>query len=206
SAATDRFLQELSNGAVSVCVAANPDAALANREGAGPQFFQALPGPEIELADAFRRPAPPVLIRCSHPSVEPEVVAGELLAARDAGVRWSDMAVLVRHPRRRARAITRALARHAIPVAAADAPLDDEPVVTAAIDMLRWAAGDESALSRLLASPLSGLDPVEVRTLRRQLSERSAAVTNTTAVTGDPRLGTLAALRLALQARLAPHD
>src|SRR5207237_8315980 len=89
---------------------------------------------------------------------------------------------------------------------AADAPLDDEPVVTAAIDMLRWAAGDESALARLLASPLSGLDPVEVRTLRRQLSEGSAAVTNTTAVTDDPRLGSLVALRLELQERLATDD
>ncbi|MBV9411109.1 MAG: CRISPR-associated protein Cas4, partial [Acidimicrobiia bacterium] len=53
-----------------------------------------------------------------------------------------------RRPRQRARAITRALARHAIPVSAADAPVDDEPIVTAAVDMLRWAAGDEAALGR----------------------------------------------------------
>ena len=201
--ATDRFLQELSSGAASVCVAANPDAAIDSREGAGPRFFAAWAGPLIELTDPFRRPAP-VLIRCNHPSVEPEVVAGELLAARDAGVRWSDMAVLVRRPRQRARAITRALARHGIPVAAADAPLDDEPVVTAAVDMVRWAAGDEAAYARLLASPLSGLDPVEVRRLRRALADPDPDAA--AGITGDPRLAELVALRVELEERLATHD
>src|SRR5205823_5056341 len=38
------------------------------------------------------------------------------------------------------------------------------------------------------------------------LSESSAAVTNTTAVTDDPRLGSLVALRLELQERLATDD
>jgi superfamily I DNA/RNA helicase/RecB family exonuclease len=199
TAATARLLQAVAATATSVCVAANPDAAVGSRYGAGAQFFEALAAPAVELTELFRRTAQPVLVRCNHPSVEPEVIAGELLAAQDAGVRWSDMAVLVRHPRRRARAITRALARHAIPVAAADAPLDDEPVVTAALDMLRWATGDDAALARLLASPLSGLDPVEVRTRRRQLAEG-------TAITDDPRLGSLVALRLELQERLATDD
>jgi superfamily I DNA/RNA helicase/RecB family exonuclease len=198
TAGTAQLLAALAAEAESVCIAANPHAAIGRRRGAGSQFFEALAGTEFELAAAFRRPAAPVLIRCKHPSVEPEVIAGRLLAARDAGARWSDMAVLVRRPRQRARAITRALARHAIPVAAADAPLDDEPVVAAAVDMVRWAAGDDAALGRLLASPLSGLDPVEVRTLRRRLGEGT--------VVTDDRLEHLVALRDEVQGRLATDD
>lgn len=200
TAATARILHALAAGTASLCVAANPDAAIGSRQGASPQFFESVTAGEIQLTEPFRRPSAPELVRCSHPSVEPEVIAGELLAAREAGARWSDLAVLVRRPRRRARAITRALARHDIPVSAADAPLDDEPVVSAAVDMLRWAAGDEAAFARLLASPLSGLDPVEVRGLRRQLGDATFDINN------DPRLEQLLALRDDVRDRLATDD
>jgi superfamily I DNA/RNA helicase/RecB family exonuclease len=200
TAATGRLYDALAATAASVCVAPTPAGAVGGRQGAGPRFFEALSAPEAELTKAFRSPSEKVLVRCNHPSVEPEVVAGELLAARAAGARWSDMAVLVRRPRRRARAITRALARHAIPVSAADAPLDDEPVVAAAVDMLRWAAGDDTVLGRLLASPLSGLDPVEVRNLRRRLTD------GTGGLSADDRLAPLIALRDALQERLITDD
>ena len=194
------LVDALSAAATSVCIAANPNAAIGVRRAATADFFNARPGPEIELTTAFRRPSQAQLIRCGHPSVEPEAIAGELLAARDAGARWSDMAVLVRRPRQRARAITRALARHGIPVAAADTPLEDEPVVTAAVDMVRWAAGDEKAVPRLLASPLSGLDQVGVRTLRRALAAGDLVVSD------EPRLASLVALRDELQGRLASDD
>ena len=212
TATTAALLDVLAINAKSLCVAANPDAAIGRRQGAGPQFFESSMASEVELTTPFRRPSPAGLVRCNHPSIEPEVVAGELLAARDAGARWSDMAVLVRRPRQRARAITRALARHSIPVAAADAPFDDEPVVAATVDMLRWAAGEDSAsendaaiendnaLGRLLASPLSALDPVEVRTVRRRLAEGDADLT------ADARLEHLVALRDELRARLATDD
>jgi superfamily I DNA/RNA helicase/RecB family exonuclease len=200
TSATARFLTALTATAASVTVAANPDAAIGFRWGAGPGPFEALPGPEIVLTEALRHPSTPVLVRCGHPSIEAEAVAGELLAAREAGVRWSDMAVLVRRPRRRARAITRALARHAIPVAASDAPLDDEPLVTATIDMLRWAAGDHDALGRLLASPLSGLDPVEVRSFRRIITDDAFDIAD------HPRLATLDELRRELVPRIASDD
>src|SRR5438067_1187760 len=78
-------------------------------------------------------------------------------AAHESGVAWTDMAVLVRRPRR-ARAVSRALARHGIPTAPPETGLADEPIVSAVVDMLRWAAGDEDAFERLLSSPLSGLD------------------------------------------------
>ncbi|MBV8159525.1 MAG: ATP-dependent helicase, partial [Acidimicrobiia bacterium] len=206
--AAARLLAAVGAGAASVCVSANPGAAFGGRWGASAWCFESLPGTVVELTDALRGPPSRVVVRCPHPSVEPEAVAGELLAAREAGIRWSDMAVLVRHPRRRARAITRALARHAIPASAPDAPVQDEPVVTAAVDLLRWAAGDDTVLSRLLASPLSGLDPVDVRTLRRRLAGSTPhgapggdAHGNADA-TRDLRLAALVALRAAVQERL----
>ncbi|MCU1451360.1 MAG: UvrD/REP helicase, partial [Acidimicrobiales bacterium] len=198
--AAARLVDALLQGAAALCVAANPDAAINSGQGAGPAHFEAVRGTEIVLAEPFRRPAPPELVRCGHPSVESEAVAGELLAARDAGVRWSDMAVLVRSPRRRVRAVARALARHAIPVAATEGPLADEPVVGATIDMLRWAAGDESALDRLVSSPLSGLDAADVRALRRQAQKDGVALTD------HPRLAGLVGLHDELAARLAVDD
>ena len=84
-----------------------------------------------------------------------------------AGVAWSDMAVLVRRPRHRARAIARALARHGIPARApAVAGGRRRPGGGRVVDMLRWVDGDESALDRLLVSPLSDLDAVEARRVR----------------------------------------
>ncbi|MBV8235404.1 MAG: ATP-dependent helicase [Acidimicrobiia bacterium] len=163
TAATARLLDVLARNTTSLCAAANPSAAIDSRRGASAQFFEELAAPLVELTETFRRPSPPVLVRCNHPSVEPEVIAGELLAAREAGARWSDTAVLVRHPSRRARAISRALARHGIPVSATDAPLHDEPVVMAAIDMLRWATGDEDAPKRVLTSLLSDTTLVELQ-------------------------------------------
>ena len=138
----------------------------------------------------FRQPGTPVLIATRHPSLEPEAVAGELLAARAAGVAWSDMAVLVRRPRHRARAIARALARHGVPAhETAQAAAGDDPVVASVVDMLRWVDGDASALDRLLVSPLSDLDAVEASRIRRQA--RLAG----TPLDADPRLASLIALR-----------
>ena len=198
--ADGRLFEALSTSASSVCIAANPNGAIGARRGATTELFEGRAGAEVQLTAPFRGPVQRQLIRCGHPSVEPEAIAGELLAAREAGARWSDMAVLVRRPRQRARAITRALARHGIPVAAADAPLDDEPVVTAAVDVLRWAAGDDDALGRLLASPLSRLDPVEVRTLRRKMAAGELVVTD------DPRLESLVTLRDEVRDRLEADD
>src|SRR5438270_9622839 len=72
----------------------------------------------------------------------------------------------------------------------------------AAVDMVRWATGDDDAVPRLLASPLSGLDPMEVRALRRALAGADGGV----AVIDDPRLERLAALRVELQGRLTTDD
>ncbi len=146
---------------------------------------------DVDLGrNGFRRPAPPTLVVTRHPSLEPEAVAGELLAARTAGsgVGWSDMAVLVRRPRHRARAVARALARHGIPARAPAPVAGDDPVVGCVVDMLRWVGGDESAFDRLLVSPLSGLDAVDARRVR--LGARD----------NDPRVAPLVALRHQLAA------
>ncbi len=190
------LLGRLATAAVDVVVAGDREGAVGGFPGADRRHLADFPADaEVDLggvATGFRRPGPPVLVTTRHPSLEPEAVAGELLAARAAGAAWSDMAVLVRRPRFRARAIARALARHGVP-ARAPAPTaglaGDDPVVGSVVDMLRWVDGDASALDRLLVSPLSHLDAVEVRRVRRQARVDGADLAD------DPRLAPLVALR-----------
>jgi RecB family exonuclease len=131
------------------------------------------------LDGSFRKPADPVLVACRHPSTEPEAVAGELLEARAEGVSWSSMAVLVSSAQRHGRSIARALSRHGIPVAPGPSLGTGarDPAVAAIVDMLRWAAGDESAFRRLTASPLSVLGEAGLAGLRDELAARSPAAT-----------------------------
>jgi len=152
---------------------------------------------ELALTRPFPQPDGPELVYCRHPSMEPEAVAAELLAARRAGVEWAEMAVLMRRPGRRARSIAAGLARHGVPAVVAPGPPGDDPVVRSVLDMLRWVGGDERALDRLVASPLSGLDPSEVRRVR---SEARAAGTP---VERHPRLAALVSLRDDLAGRVA---
>jgi len=158
-------------------------AAVAGAEGAGVAAVspRSLPWPavEVELTEGFRRPAPPVLVTCRHPSTEPEAVAGELLAAHADGVAWASMAVVVRSPQRQGRSIARALSRHGIPVAPGPGLGigTGDPAVAAIVDVLRWATGDESAPRRLEVSPLSVLDERDLTALRDEVAERAATDT-----------------------------
>jgi superfamily I DNA/RNA helicase/RecB family exonuclease len=130
-------------------------------------------GADRVALDRRLRPDPErALVRCRHPSVEAEAVAGELLAAARAGVPWSAMAVLVRDPARRARPIVRALARHGIPAAAPPAPPAGEPAVRGLVALLRWVAGDDDALPQVLASPVAGIDPLAGRRIVHEAHER----------------------------------
>ena len=146
------------------------------------------------LSHSFRVAAPGRLVRCGHPSVEAEAVAGELLAAHSAGVAWTDMAILVRSYGRRARSIGRALARHGIPVVPVPELAPEEPVVRAVVDLLRWVDGDAGARERLIASPLARLDPFTVRDIRRNPQA------------DDPRLAHLVSLRDHLRTRQQAGD
>jgi len=202
SAILDRLAGERAHGGpvVEVVVAGNPDGAAGGFADADRHRMARLAADaEVDLGThSFRRPSPPALVATRHPSLEPEAVAGELLAARQAGVAWSDMAVLVRRPRHRVRAVTRALARHGIPARApAAVVVGDDPVVGSVVDMLRWVGGDDSALHRLLVSPLSDLDAIEARRVRR-----GARITGTP-LDADPRLGALVGLRRDLVAGVA---
>ena len=158
------------------------------------------PVADIRLTRAFRSPPAPSLVTCTHPAVEPEAVVGELLAASDDGVPWSHMAVLVRHPGGyRARAVARALDRHGIPTTPlpGDAGPGDEPVARAVLDVLRWVDGDGDALDRVVASPVAGLDPAQVRRVRRE------TITAGVPLEAHPQLSALADLRHDLVARAA---
>ena len=193
--ATGRLVAALARLGAPVTVAADPSAAPPDRDP-----WLGLSGPaaaHAPLTRVFRPPAPPVLVGCNHPAVEPEAVAGELLAAREAGVPWSEMAVVVRTRGERARAIARALARHGIPTVPPPSATSDEPVVRAVLDVLRWVGGDGAALERLVASPVAGLDPAEARAVRRD------AVARGIPLEAHPRLAPLAELRARLVARAA---
>lgn len=150
----------------------------------------------VTLPRPLRAGPPGTLVRCVHPSVEGEAIAGLLHEAHERGVPWSAMAVLVRRPGGRQRSIGRALARHGVPVVANSAPSVDEPVVRAVVDMLRWVDGDELALDRLLVSPLARLGPLEVRAMRRTAATAGR-------VEDDARAARLVTLRDDLRNRLA---
>jgi len=153
----------------------------------------------LRLTHPFRAGPPGRLLRCPHPSVEAEAVAGELLEAHAAGVAWSDMAVLVRSLSRRARSIGRALARHGIPVVPTPQLAPEEPVVRAVVDLLRWLDADASAdvdlVERLVVSPLARLDPFTVRAIRHD------ALASGQPLEADPRLAHLVSLRDHLRRR-----
>jgi superfamily I DNA/RNA helicase/RecB family exonuclease len=158
---------------------------------------------EPRLTHPFRSPAPPALVTCAHPAVEPEAVAGELLALREQGVAWSDMAVLVRDHGPGSQAFARALARHGIPTQAPASDGRDEPVVQAVLDVLRWVGGEPAALERLLSSPVARLDPVEARAVRRDAAAAGIPLE------AHPRLAELAARRahlVTLAATATPAD
>ncbi|MCA1656884.1 MAG: ATP-dependent helicase, partial [Actinobacteria bacterium] len=201
-AATGQLVGRLARRGARVTVCGDPDAAEA---GVDPWAGLAAEGASAaRLTTPFVNPAGASLVTCGHPSVEAEAVVGELLAARDEGVAWSDMAVVVRTARgNRARSIARALARHGVPAGPVVGAVDDEPAVRGVFDVLHWVAGDGSALERVVASPVAGLDPSEVRAVRAE------AIAQGIPLEAHPRLAGLAHLRadlVALTAKATPAD
>ncbi len=201
-AATGQLVRRLAVQGAALTVASDPDATdpLADPwAGVAPEGASA-----TRLTVTFVTPAHPALVICSHPSVEAEAVVGELLAAHDQGVNWSDMAVVVRAAHgARARSIGRALARHGVPAGPAIGAVGDEPVVRAIFDFLQWVAGESAALERVVASPVAGLDPSEVRAVRREATMQGIPLE------AHPRLAALARLRgnlVALTAGATPAD
>jgi superfamily I DNA/RNA helicase/RecB family exonuclease len=152
--AAARLVAQLA-AAIPTVVAGDPDADLDGRLGA-----VAAGAAVIALDEPFRRARPPALVRVPHPALEPEAVAGALLAARADGVAWGEMAVLTRGAER-GQAVARALARNDIPVTRPPTAVVDAPAVRAVQDLLDLAQGDGSAAERLRGSPIAEVaDPV----------------------------------------------
>jgi hypothetical protein len=67
------------------------------------------------------------------------------------------------------------MARHGVPVVPTPDPQND-PAVRALLDMVHWVNGDETALERLLSSPVSGIDAARARQIRHEARERGIAL------------------------------
>jgi superfamily I DNA/RNA helicase/RecB family exonuclease len=110
----------------------------------------------------------------AHPGEEADAVAHELVRARvEEAVPWEEMAVILRRYGGYLTALRHALTRHGIPfvVVHEAAAVATEPANRPVIDLLRYVVRDESRddlLERLLVTPLVGLDPHDVRRLRRE--------------------------------------
>ncbi|MFN2545369.1 MAG: PD-(D/E)XK nuclease family protein [Actinomycetota bacterium] len=118
----------------------------------------------------------------AHPGEEAEAVAHELLRLRvDHDVPWGDMAVVLRRYGQYLTALRHALTRHGVPfvVVAEQAALATEPVIRPVIDLLRYAFRPEQReqlLEALLVSPAAGLDPHDLRRLRREARIRDRSL------------------------------
>lgn len=141
---------------------------------AGPRAESTVRGPAVEVA-MVRAQAQEAALICERLRAEHLI----------AGLRWSDMAVVVRG-RARMGALRRALVGAGIPVAAVSAAvhLKDEPAVRALTQLLHlaarrhedptWPPPVETVLD-LLASPVGATDPAAVRRLRRGLRAEDRA-------------------------------
>jgi superfamily I DNA/RNA helicase len=118
----------------------------------------------------------------AHPGEEVEAVARELLRARvDEGVPWGEMAVVLRRYGPHLTALRHALGRHGVPfvVVAESAELPAEPAIRPVVDLLRYACRPhrrDELLEPLLTSPVVGLDPHDVRALRRAARQHGLSV------------------------------
>src|SRR6266545_3696110 len=117
------------------------------------------------------------------PAEEADAIARLLrIAHHRDGVPYGRMAVLLPSPRRLTVPVRRALERRGVPyrLGAGERQLLQEPIVRHVLDLFRLALDPGRAdelLPSLLTSPLGGLDPRELRALRRAavLADRSLA-------------------------------
>ena len=117
------------------------------------------------------------------PAEEADAIARLLrIAHQRDGIPYGRMAVLLSSPRRLTGPVRRALERRGVPyrLGAGERQLLHEPIVRHVLDLFRLAldqARADELLPSLLTSPLGGLDPRELRALRRAavLADRSLA-------------------------------
>ncbi len=138
------------------------------------------------ILDGFRRPTPaPGLPRgrveaytCVTAGAEADHIADLLRRAHlHEGLDWSEMAVLVRHGRRRIPGLTRALTAAGVPVEVAgdEIPLAAELATRPLLSALRAATSldrlEAAEAQLLLTSPLGALDSMALRRLGRMLRQ-----------------------------------
>ncbi|NYE75240.1 ATP-dependent helicase [Microlunatus parietis] len=143
-----------------------------------------------EVYASYRNPEPTAglppgridVFTCASTGAEAEHIADILRSAhlRD-GVRWSEMAVLVRSGRRSIPTLSRALSAAGIPIEVAgdEIPLSAELAVRPLLLALQVAATgrriDQEQAQTLLTSPLGGLDSLGLRRLGRALRSAERA-------------------------------
>ena len=117
-----------------------------------------------------------------HPGQEADFAAHEVLRARvEEGTGWEDMAIVVRRYGEYVTALRQALTRHGVPfvVVAEASAVATEPANRPVIDLFRYVLRfhDRGALiERVLLSPVVGLDPHQLRRLRREARLRGMGV------------------------------
>ena len=109
-----------------------------------------------------------------HPGEEADFAAHELVRARvEDGIGWEGMAVVVRRYGEYLTALRHALARHDIPfvVVAEASAVATEPANRPVIDLFRYVLRPDTRatlVEAVLLSPVVGLDPHQLRRLRRE--------------------------------------
>lgn len=117
-----------------------------------------------------------------HPGQEADFAAHEILRARvEEGIGWEDQAILVRRYGEYVTALRQALTRHGVPfvVVAEASAVATEPANRPVIDLFRYVLrrDDRDALiERVLLSPVVGLDPHQLRRLRREARLRRMSI------------------------------
>jgi len=172
----------------SVTAAVNPDARVYGFRGSLPDaaasFSNAFPpAATIDLSSVHRGDPDTRAWRFDHLIEEAEAIARECsrLRARE-GIVWGQIAVIVRRYGAAARAVRRSLERAGVPyvIVGENRPLAMEPILIPLLELARAALRHwerEDRLPQLLASPICGLDPYEVRALRRDARIRNMTLT-----------------------------
>jgi superfamily I DNA/RNA helicase len=184
--AFEAVLMALSTHSASLTVAADPEGAVFSYRGGGGEALERIddvlgPIARLEL-NVSHRPAPAEARRYAHPGEEAEAVAHELIRTRvEDDVGWGDMAVILRRYGTYITALRHALRRHRIPhvVVGEGAAVAREPAVAPVLDLMRYALRPQTRadlLEPLLLSPIVGLDPHELRALRRDARMRELSL------------------------------
>jgi superfamily I DNA/RNA helicase/RecB family exonuclease len=157
-------------------------------QAAASRLASRLPGPRGEQhGPAAEQPDGQVSVRVfGSAAAEASWVADQLRRAHLLdGVAWADMAVVVRSTTQALPVLRRALLAVGVPVAVPreELPVAQQGAVLPLLGVLRCAvhptALDTETAAALLASPLVGADPLELRRLRRELRRRELAANGT---------------------------